>query len=660
MDDASLRVYTPEDFARFVPRNARDMIDQIPGFSVQEADDGDEGRGFGEASGNLLINGKRISSKSTTVADQLSRIPAGNVVRIEIVDGASLDIPGLSGRVANIIAETGSLSGQFSWQPRISTGPAPIGLTEGEISVQGKAGAVAYTIALDSGGYHRGAVGPAIFTDAAGVLDARENERREKLVRPELSGAFAFDLAPDVSANLNLTGGIERLRYNEDEFRIPENPMPYSFEIVRTRDKERFYEIGLDVEFPLGPGRLKLIGLEGFEHGDFTTRSLLDVEGGTSTGRLFTRVSDQGERIARSEYSWAMLGGDWQLSAEAAFNRLDQEGRLFSYDDASGEYIEVALPSGTGGVRESRYESILSHGRPLTGRLALQIALGGEYSRISQTGANALSRSFQRPKGSLALAWNVDEGFDVSLEVARRVGQLNFGDFLASVNLSQDNSNVGNSQLRPQQSWETELEISKSLGPWGSLTLLLFDQRIEDLIVVIPLQGGGEGQGNLANSRRYGLELNSTLRLDPIGFAGAQLVTQFAVEDSSLTDPVTQSTRRFDGNDSYKIELDFRHDVPRTDWAWGLNFRHTRFSPKYRLDEVSLEHIPPTFAAAFIEHKDVFGLSVNTRFGNVLNAKDVLDRTVYDGPRDTAPVLFTESRRRYIKLSFEFGISGSF
>lgn len=42
---APREVYTPEDFARFAPRNALDLIEEIPGFSVDDSDGGS--RGFG-------------------------------------------------------------------------------------------------------------------------------------------------------------------------------------------------------------------------------------------------------------------------------------------------------------------------------------------------------------------------------------------------------------------------------------------------------------------------------------------------------------------------------------------------------------------------------------------------------------------------------------
>ena len=69
---------------------------------------------------------------------------------------------------------------------------------------------------------------------------------------------------------------------------------------------------------------------------------------------------------------------------------------------------------------------------------------------------------------------------------------LDFGDFLASVNLTEDQQNAGNNSLRPQQNWDFTMEVAKNFGAWGSATLTLFDERIEDLVLIVPVAGGGE------------------------------------------------------------------------------------------------------------------------------------------------------------------------
>jgi hypothetical protein len=52
------QVYTPDYFERYAPRNALNMLAQVPGFVI---DDGDNNsRGLGQATANVLVNGERF------------------------------------------------------------------------------------------------------------------------------------------------------------------------------------------------------------------------------------------------------------------------------------------------------------------------------------------------------------------------------------------------------------------------------------------------------------------------------------------------------------------------------------------------------------------------------------------------------------------------
>jgi hypothetical protein len=609
-------VYTPADFAQYAPRSALDMLQQVPGFNIQESFG--QGRGFGEARGNVLLNGDRISSKSDSVTQRLTRVSAADVVRIEFVDGATLDIPGLTGRVANIITSRASgASGQFEWTPQLATDYATLRWAAFRASVSGKRGNVGYTVAVDNNPFHGGTGGPNSVIERA-VLEQRFSRTQNETHNPRVSMQVRVDGADRSVANFSALYQKSWLDGIEEEYVTgPPSAPPWREDIANENDGFN-YELGGDYEFDLGRGRLKLIGLESYRQSAFATQAVTDRgSSGPRAGTRFTQRSQSGERIARAEYRWNALGGDWQLSAEAAFNRLKNVAGL-SFLTPGGRFVAIPFPAGTGGVTEDRYESILSFGRPLSGKLSLQVSAGGEYSTIAQTGSNALSRTFVRPKGSLSLAWAAAADLDVSLKLTRRVGQLNFSDFLADVNLSNNNVNDGNNELRPDQAWEIKLEAVHDLGAWGSLTVGAFHNRITDYVTVVPLPGGGESVGNIDQAEESGLSLTATLRLDPLGLKGAKFDIDAQVRESSLVDPVTAETRAFDRSQPRNFNIQFRHDVPRTDWAWGAGFRSTDVNPYYRLHEVGLDYNLRDAFGVFIENKDVFGLTVAVRLNNIL------------------------------------------
>src|SRR5688572_30697323 len=169
------RVFTLIDFERFAPRNALDMLNRVPGFSIQRPDDEDEGRGLGQANTNVLINGQRLSSKSQDIFDQLQQITADNVERIEIVDGATLDLPGLSGQVANVFTRYGGISGRFEWRTVHRPKYADPSWWGGDLSVNGSTPSIEWSAAYTHDNGRGGAGGTGVITDAVGdVTDLRD------------------------------------------------------------------------------------------------------------------------------------------------------------------------------------------------------------------------------------------------------------------------------------------------------------------------------------------------------------------------------------------------------------------------------------------------------------------------------------------------------
>ena len=652
------RVFTPADFARFAPRNALDMLEEVPGFTLR----GEEGqRGLGQASANVLIDGERITNKSEGVFTQLSRIGTDRVERIEIVDGATLGIAGLSGQVANVITRPDPLSGRFTYRANFRPEYAEPSFIGGEISLSGASETLEWTVAL-ANGVGRGAAGGA----DAFVYDADGNllERRDIAMQfvgdfPRVSGQVQWTSPGGTVMNANATYRREYENFREDQFRDRETGVDYLRD-YDNRNRAWGYEFGGDIQFGLGPGSLKLIGLERYKR--LRTRSDsrdIYIDASPDTGSRYAALTETGERIGRAEYSWAMLGGDWQLDAEAAFNRLDRTAQLFDLD-SSGQFVEIPFPNGTGGVTEDRYETILTHSRSPGDNLTIQIGAGGEYSTISQTGGRGLTRSFWRPKGSVNLGWQVEDGLDLSLELARTVGQLSFGDFLASVSLNQDQANTGNVELVPSQSWEVDFEAVKDLGEWGSTELTVFARFIEDYIEFIPVEGGLETRGNIDSATLYGLRWNSTFQLEPIGFTGAQLEVTVQLEESELTDPLTGETRSFGGFQDRELDVELRHDVPGSDWAWGAGLEYNHTLPYYRLGETGIDTEGPTYTYAFVEHKDVFGMTANLSIFNLTDGRAILDRYVHDGYRDRSPLLFREVRDLSVQPIFSFRLTGDF
>ena len=653
------QVFEPAYFAQFAPRNALDMVDRIPGFSISGGNDQGQ-RGLGQATQNVIVNGERLSSKSESVRDQLRRIPATDVVRIEILDGNATSIPGLTGQVANVVYTSNGASGQFEWTTGFRPHNTEAQLFGGEISVIGSSGALDYTVSLSNENNRFGADGPVSITDRDGALiESQYSKLSGKFDNPKISTAFSYDFGGDVTANLNLSYGSDFFSRKEPETAIDSAGVTRTREALVEEDGPE-YELGGDIQFPFGPGSLKLILLERFERDNYSS-TVIDrlSDDSPPRGFRFEQTNGAGERIGRLEYDWKLWGADWQLSGEAAFNRLDRRSRLFELAPG-GEFVQLAFPQGNGGVTEDRYDASLSISRSLSSNLSVQVIGAMEFSTIEQTGFAANSRSFKRPKGSFAATWKPRDDFDISVTLAKRVSQLSFGDFLASVSLNNDNQNGGNNELVPYQSYNVEIEANKTFGAWGSLKLEARKAWFEDFIDWFPLPGGGEARGNIGDADRLHLQANATINLDPLGFRGARVDLEVVKRDMNVIDPFTGLTRPFSYDQEGSFEIDFRHDVPGTDWAWGANLDHFDQAPYARRFEIGREWEGKVFGSLFIEHKDVLGLTVRARANNLLGARDYFQRTVFDGPRPEGAVRFEEYRSRRIGPIFRLTVSGDF
>jgi outer membrane receptor for ferrienterochelin and colicins len=656
---AGKRVFTPGDFARFAPKSAYDMLVQVPGFSIRTAS---QERGLGQASENVLINGQRIANKSGGAVDQLQRIPADNVERIEIVDAASLGIAGLSGQVANvIIKQAQKAAGQFEYNPHFRAHYAKPSFLAGSVSYNGKTGPVEYTLSAKNQPGRGAFGGPVRIFNAQGELtESRHEVYHGEYEQVNLQAKFGLD-GPGSSIG-NLTLGY--MPYWNPGSLSDRRVLASGEERSRTIDTELDgYEVNVnaDYEFALGPGRLKLIALREWEHAPLFQDLIFnfDTTGAPSTGTRFSRDTRLGETILRSEYGWETGSNDFQVSLERAFNSLDQKGALFVLDPA-GEFVEIDFPQGTGKVTEVRYEAMGTWSRPLASNLDLQIAAGGEISHLDRVDDDQEARKFFRPKGSVNLAWRPSEGWDLSLKLRRRVGQISFYDFLAQPKLSEDRENAGNPDLVPPQSWEVETEFSRDLGAWGKTRLRLFYKRVEDIIDVIPIGQDGQGIGNLPRADRLGFESVSTIQFDPIGWTGAKFDLTVGREWTSVEDPLTGEKRAISGVRTKWASAELRHDVSGSDWAWGARAQYSDFSKYFFLTEVFRSLDLPYFLGAYVEHKNVLGMTVRASVDNIIDSKHRVWRTVYNGFRDRAPIAFVQRNNQVVGPIFSLSIKGNF
>lgn len=618
------------------PRTAEDMLENTPGFRITG---GDGRRGIGQGGVNVLINGARISGKSTDALEVIRRTPADSVSRIDVLDGASLGLSGLTGQVANVIVETTEGAGSWAYRPRFRSRIENRWLN-GSVSYSGEWRDHDYQLSFDSASQRAGDFGNELVSSGDGeIFQEREEFRRLDREVPSVSLSLSQNDTP-IEYNLNLSAAYRTEEFIFEQFRdtLDEGSPDASRNIDDLRDQLTL-EVGGDISFPSLKGRLKLIGLQRFIDTDFSSILRDEPEIGDVTGRDFFSDRQESESVARLEQTWqGDKGRSFELAAELALNVNDA---VQSLTTAGGTLL--SLPGSTTKVEELRWEGAITHGRKLSSAVDVQVSGAVEYSTITQTGDVAGERSFFRPKGFAAITVRPDEGLEIRARAERRVEQLEFGAFSSSIDLDDDVSAVGNSDLLPQQSWFVSLAFQRNFADDSQATLSIEAEQLTDVVEQIPI-GDRETIGNIDEARRLAIEFSGSKYFGILGEKDLRVDWATAWRSSDIEDPFTLEDRRLNGERRWRYRVDFRHDIPNSQFAYGGNIEDFRDNREFRRSQSLLTVRDRPTVELFIEHKDVFGATVRAYVFNVLAYRDEINRQVFEGSRAASNILFIEDR----------------
>ena len=625
-------VFEPAFFADGSPNTALDMIARLPGFGLDTGNNNT--RGFAGAAGNVLIDGDRPSSKSDSLDGILRRISAASVERIELIRGGApgIDMQGRS-VVANVVLKRTVqiqtvLEANTYVYPDGHLGPllqASWSRREGESQLEASLSATTDRTDDTGDGYRRryNAAGVPIQTADLDRWDRFRNVRSTAAWqgltgggRLRVNGVLGWNKAENSIDTLIRTGAgrNERVENEGDEVEA---------------------ELGLNWARALGErAELELTGLQRYEVDNDESRSFSGLNS-VAFGGEGTAGETIGRAVLRFRPSdrWAFEGG-----GEAAYNFLD----------SATTYVEngvpVALPSASVKVEELRGEVFGQTSWRPDPRLTVEAALRVEVSEISQSGDSDLTRTFVYPKPRLQVTWTPVADHQFRLRAEREIGQLDFGDFVASADVDLNQVEGGNPELEPAKAWVLEAVYERRFWGEGALTLTAQIKRWEDLIDVIPLTGGFEGVGNIGDGSSSYQQIAVTLPMDRLGLPNARLVARATVSQSSVTDPLTGEGRRFSGQIAFGCGIDFNQDLGGGRWSYGFQHGCNLDDPvQYRIREVrNIEEEP--FVTVYGQWKPRPDLTVRLDLGNATDREQRRERLVYSGQRNSAPLSFREER----------------
>jgi hypothetical protein len=563
-EEKGISVYPPSFFADARPATAQDMLNRLPGFSL-DTGTGTTVRGFAGTAGNVLVDGARPTAKNDDLQSILQRIPAASVERIELIRGSApgIDMQGQS-VVANVVRKKQD-SSQFILNANLGFMGSGQWTPYGGIEYHGQSGAYRYEASLsrltqqwdDSPGEGYRVVtapGQAPVYDRAvytGIIRTGW-QAHGGLVAPVFGGEW------DNNFTLQGTDYPSGLRYYGGG--------GSRFDYIT---REQTAEIGSHWQGLLGAVNLESLVLQRLGHREDGNTSLAP---GSSSD--FLGVKNTGETIGRitARYSFSPTLS-LEAGGEAVYNFLDGRTRLVSNG------APVGLTNANVFVNEKRGELFATASWRLTPSLALEGGARGELSTIYARGDTTSTRSFFYPKPRFLLSWSPDELSQVRLRIERTVGQLNFSDFVASVNLAGFGIAAGNTNLRPDQRWQFEGALERHFWDRGALVLTYLHEEITDLQDFVPVGPNLDAPGNIAHATSDKLAITGLVPLDFLGLSKAQFKPNLYWQTSDLIDPVTGEHRRISNqrniNSYYEITQDIDSLKSTWNFNWGTGFSRT-------------------------------------------------------------------------------------
>ncbi len=631
-------VYDAAFFAQFNPQTALDMVAQTPGFSL---DGGDDRRGFSGAVGNLLIDGLRPTSKSQSLDGILSRIPASQVVRLEVLRGAEVAGDASGQAVLLNIVRTPS-AGSGIWEAGFESfdgGFAP----RGEASYSGRNGQTEYGLGVSVFTQERSLPGWRRLTNATGALtETADTPSPRDFREAALNGNIAF---PMLGGRVSATGQASIRRFSVDNsllFFDPVGTPTRSFFSETVEDGDNV-EVGLNYDRDLGPWTLALIGLA--NRSSETTEEAGRFENGFG-GVALTYVQDvqqeSSETIVRGSLA-RPLGARQRIEfgAEGAFNTLDQVLR-YAEDGAP-----VFIPNSNVLVEEERAEVFGSHNWRPNDDWSIETRLAWETSTLTFTGEDInqeVELAFWKPSVQVTRAFAGNN--QVRLRVYRDVGQLDFGDFVSAAAVADNLISGGNTNLVPQTDWRTELGGDFRFPGGAALGLTLTHHQYTDVADLVKLTNTRgtldpsddtffDAPGNIGEAEALSLNVSFST---PVSFIpGGRLTIEGSLWDTEVTDPVTGQPRIFSFRSESEVSIDFRQDISARRLAWGFSFYKQGEFQAYRFNEIDTSEEGP-WMDLFVETTALPG---NTRLRliapNVLDGAINRDRRFFGLPGDGDP-----------------------
>mgnify|MGYP000341631614 CR=1 FL=1 len=641
--------YSNDFFAEYTPQTALDMVLRLPGFSLVETDD--EIRGFVAGGGNVLIDDRRPTTKSGGIEEALSRIPASQVEKIEIIRGvAGLSDAAGQAVVANVVRrDTGTA---HSWKFSLEN------TSDGKLSPSTELVTSKEIIGWDSA-FKLNAIQDKqpreakilSYSGGQSLVERLREDRPSTLNEIFLSGDSKRDFGEQ--RQLVVNGRVGWSQYLTDTQRTGSSTQASDDSIISFFNNERnsrYYtgEFGLEWQQPLTRElQWRVLSINNaqnwFVDSDSNREMPIDSFAGESSLRFEERKS---EHVLRTLVSFhpekKQLLSRYEIGIEAAYSDLDS-WLTRRERDTPEQSMSITRDTYSRAV-ESRGELFANFTLQLS-KLTVDTGLAGEYSQLRVDGDNRGEQSLFFLKPAVTFVYDTSQQTQYRLELRRSVGQLDFSDFAASSDLVNDREFSGNPRLRPDSSYRAAVSLDHRFSEKGVFSIELYHDWRQDVLEQIVLPSGDSALGNAGDAKARGLNASLNLPLDT-WIPDSQLSLDADYIDTDFQDPVTGEDRQLTQTSNLSFTANFRQDLRRHGISWGLGYQGPIETEEFLVNEYNL-YRTQSYWTAFLETFLFSSFKVRLSANQIGGEEEDWDRWLYQGDRSGVVDLkeLTERRR---------------
>lgn len=648
-------------FAPYAPRTALDIVQHIPGFTLDLGNA--DARGFAGAAGNVVINGERPSTKSEALDTFLALIPASLVVRVEVGSG---DLYGADystrSEVANLILTEGGsgltgtaiLVGERHYTGLVTpTASGSLSLSRGPST---------FNVAGDLARLDQTEEGFDRVTDIStgGQLEFRRKVNDIRNYSPFISASWSLDSGAAKSANLNLRYHFDRSVLHQANHVIPTGAPEHDDTLINDYPTKTV-EIGGDVTRPFAGGALKLVGVANRQARRTLDESDVGNFGHTKVVGRFQQLSKSQRNETLARLTWSkpkVLGLRFEAGGEIASNTLQDNLDLFAFDE-NGAKTRIDLPIDNARVSELRAEFWANGSRQLSKTLRLDVGLNYEISHLKVSGDATADRKLQFLKPGITLAWQPEGGWRGELTLRRTVAQLDFFDFISAADLTSNQINGGNADLQPQRAWEGRFSLERPLFSQGKVHLELAYNLISLLRDRVLTREGFDAPGNIGMGRQMYADLTVDAPLGGL-WKGLRAKLHGNLQQTRVRDPVSGEVRDFSGAfPRWAWDANIRRDIGKL--AYGFTMQGIGRTTLFRTDVLDSRFYPAfPYSSAFVEYRPDASRTLTLNLNEVSNTRAFRDLLIFVPNRTAAQPSELEHRSRNSHISIQFTFKQSF